>query len=460
MENNKKASPFVGNDRGSSKSDENKCTESSRILKGLEEEFTTSNESDNPVPIDVLPPQFQNLISELDTSFKFLPDYSMAGLLYTVSTVLGNKVRLYVKNEWVEQARIYIVIVGLPGDGKSHAIKFMLKPLEEMDKEAYELYLNQLKDYHQNKDENKVKPELKQQIISDFTPEAMVKAHEVNKKGISIYVDEIAGLFKSFNRYNKGNEEEQYLSTWSGSVISIIRASGDNVRIDNPHINIIGTIQPSVLSQVFTGNKLHNGFIDRFLFVYPESPPKVRWNDKELAESTIAMYMGFIKSLSGYIDKLEDPQMLGLSDEAKIELYEWQNMTPEEYDFNYERGAQTKIEQYVLRLCMLLHVISNYNANVLDDLIERETVKSAVKLAEYYFKNARKVHETFMADPYDLLSLKQKNVCDALPFQFSTSTAIKLVVETKLISRRSLFTFLKDKSLFEKLDRGEYKKKT
>jgi len=335
----------------------------------------------------------------------------------------------------------------------------MLKPLMEIDKEAYENYRTQLNDYYKSNEEDRSKPELRQQLISDFTPEAMIKAHVVNKKGIGIYVDEIAGLFNSFNRYHKGNEEEMYLTAWSGGAISKLRASEDNIRIENPHINIIGTIQPNVLGHVFAGNKLHNGFIDRFLFVYPEQFSRVRWNDIEIESELSNKYNDFIKSLYDYIEELETQQTLKMSDEAKKELYSWQNSNPSDFDFNYERGIQIKLEQYVLRLSVLVHVIDNYNGNVLDDIIEKHTIKSAIRLAEYYYNNAIKVHETFRADPYDLLNKKQKNIYDKLPTQFKTSTAIQLIVDQNLLSRRSLFTFLKDKGLFEKIERGEYKKK-
>lgn len=44
---------------------------------------------------------------------------------------------------------------------------------------------------------------LSRTIVSDFTPEALLQAHDANPRGIAIYVDEIMGMFNSVNQYSK-----------------------------------------------------------------------------------------------------------------------------------------------------------------------------------------------------------------------------------------------------------------
>lgn len=47
--------------------------------------------------------------------------------------------------------------------------------------------------------------------------------------------------------------------------------------IMNPHINIIGTIQPGILSEFITETRLDSGLIDRFIFVYPQHQEFYMW---------------------------------------------------------------------------------------------------------------------------------------------------------------------------------------
>ena len=79
--------------------------------------------------------------------------------------------------------------------------------------------------------------------------------------------------FKNFNRYNKGSEEQFWLSVWSGKAIRINRKTTEPTYITKPFISVIGTIQPGVLNDL-ADNRTENGFLDRLLFVAPENLTK------------------------------------------------------------------------------------------------------------------------------------------------------------------------------------------
>ncbi len=67
------------------------------------------------------------------------------------------------------------------------------------------------------------KPAWQKNLLSDYTPEALAEVHSYNKRGIGVCVDELAGWFKNFNKYNKGSEMEFWLSAWSRKPITIDR---------------------------------------------------------------------------------------------------------------------------------------------------------------------------------------------------------------------------------------------
>ena len=91
-------------------------------------------------------------------------------------------------------------------------------------------------------------PNQRRYIMDEFTFESF-KSRAVAQpgKGISVFVDEIKGIFECLNQYRKGSDFQNMLSWWSGSAINrdtkgsgleFCRRSGNSFS---------GTIQPGVL---------------------------------------------------------------------------------------------------------------------------------------------------------------------------------------------------------------------
>ena len=71
--------------------------ESTNILNGLKEDFKLIS-GKNIFPTGIFPLVLQKLISELESSLNFSPDYTSASILYAVSVAIGNKIQLKFKN--------------------------------------------------------------------------------------------------------------------------------------------------------------------------------------------------------------------------------------------------------------------------------------------------------------------------------------------------------------------------
>src|SRR5574344_1709335 len=158
-----------------------------------------------------------------------------------------------------------------------------------------------MQEYHQRQAESKAKsnvatdedqPILMKTIVSDFTPEALMKAHHNDQRGVVILVDEIMGLFNSTNRYNSGQLIEQLLTSFSGGSLDIVRMNNPmTISIEHPCINMIGTTQTKLMPKIFQKGYEENGFLDRVLFVLPKSPKIAPWvmTDKdEINKSLLA----------------------------------------------------------------------------------------------------------------------------------------------------------------------------
>ena len=430
---------------------------STNILNGLKEDFKNIS-GKNIFPESIFPGVLQKLIRELESTLNFSPDYTSASILYAVSVSIGNRIQLKVKNSWLEKSNLYMVLVGRTGDVKSHSVSFCLNPLMKLDKENFEKYLIQKKEYEQlpAEESKTIIPVLRQLLLNDFTPEAFVKAHYFNPRGIGLYTDEIAGFFNSFNQYRKGSEEESYLSAWSGKPIIKNRISGDEMRVDNTKVDIIGTMQEAILASVFQSNKMKNGFIDRLLFVLPYKYVDNKWNDLDLDEKYIEWYSNFISKIFNLAEQSEI--ILEFHPYAKEYLYKWQNNQKNDFDFEYQRGVSVKLQQYVLRFSILIEVIHSICNDEQLHMISLKTLKSAIKLRDYFFENAVRVFEIIDNSYYDSLTEIQKNVFDKLPQQFKTGEGIEIISKEDLMKIRSFKNFLKDEKLFKKIAHGIYEK--
>ena len=66
--------------------------------------------------------------------------------------------------------------------------------------------------------------------------------------------------------------------------ISDRKSTQSSIFIKRPYISVVGTIQQKILGELGKGERASNGFIDRILFVMPQSVQKSRWSDRETPE--------------------------------------------------------------------------------------------------------------------------------------------------------------------------------
>ena len=423
----------------------------------LENQLLTSQ---NEFPISIFPVEIQNLINNLNNTLGFPKDYTAATILVVISIAIGNKIQLHFKDSWIEKSTLYMILVGRTGDVKSPAMRFCLQPLLIADKESYETYIIAKKEYEKLSSDQKLKepvPVFKQLLLSDSTPEAMIKAHYNNPRGIGLYVDEIASLFKNFGRYNNGSDEEIFLSIWSGNPYTKNRIIGEEIRIDNTKIDIIGTSQEGIIKDFLKGSILKNGFVDRLLFAIPSKYIDNKWNDNQLESKYSLWYTEFIRNIISYADSTSIN--LRFNSDAIAYLNNWQNNREKNFDFEYQRGITIKQENYTLRFSILLHVAKCLSCGSrVDDCIGIDIVKSAILLRNYFYANSIRAFELMNSNYYEQLTINQRNLYDLLKDEFTTAEAVKLSIEAGIMQKRSAMRFLNDNRLFKKIAHGKYEK--
>lgn len=432
----------------------------------------------NPFPVEVFPLPVQQIINATNENLNFPIDFIGASLMYAASIAIGNTHTIQVKQGFQQNAVLYLAIVSRAGTNKSHPLSFALQPIFEQDRKEYKEYAKQMKVWEQylnlsKKDREKqglpemIKPVCQKFIVSDFTPEALAEVHRNNQRGIGVYVDELAGWFKNFNRYNKGSEMEFWLSQWSGKQINIDRKLGMPIYIPLPFVSVAGTIQNGLLNELEKDSRTQNGFIDRILFVIPDNVQKQYWSENDLPPNVTENWQRIITGLLNMpieFDAFENvkPTVLKFTPEAKSYLYEWQKTNTDQTNKATSEalsGIFSKMDMYVLRLALILELMRYACNEGNKEAISIEAVKGAVKLVEYFKKSAVKVNSILNdCSPLDKIPTDKQNLYNSLPEVFTTELGLQ-IAEGLEIPERTFKYFLNDKELFTRLSRGEYEKK-
>jgi hypothetical protein len=436
-----------------------------------------ANNQGSRFPVDVFPDPVRQIIYETNRCLRFPVDFIGASLLFASSVAIGNTYSVEILNGYTQNAVLYVALVGQTGTTKTPPVSFALKPIEDLDKVNYRQYLDRKKAYQmfiamsmkeREKQGNPFpeKPVWSQYLVSDFTPEALVESHFHNPRGIGVYSDELAGWIYNFNRYSKGNDEQFWLSNWSGKPIRINRKTSDTFFIPRPFISVIGTIQPAVLSKLMK-DRVENGFIDRLLFVFPESLQKEYWSEEELSPEIPRIWEGIIKSLLGLPliygeDQDVTPVIMPFDVEAKLRLRVWQRKITDLSNHSSDQvipGIYAKMEQYASRFALCLELLRNVTGQGASDVIALESVEGAIKLAEYFTETALKVH-TLIAyhGEMEALSSDKKDLYQSLPESFTTAEGVQVAKDLG-IPERTFKSFIARTKLLERVERGKYKKR-
>ena len=415
-------------------------------IEGLQRAVETEQKAkQNPFPVEVFPELIQKIIKATNENLNFPIDFIGASILYAVSVSIGNTHRVEVKKGWQENAVLYLAIVGRAGTNKSHPISFALKPIEERDNLMFQKYQSEKLEYdtisaltkkerEQQGYDEPVRPIWEQHLVTDFTPEALAEVHKFNKRGIGVYADELASWFKNFNRYNKGSEEQFWLSVWSGKALRINRKTSDPIYIPLPFIPVIGSIQPGVLNEL-AKNRTENGFLDRLLFVVPDNLNKEYWSETELNPSIMQNLETIILNILNVSIKQDDtnnlqPEVLRFKPEARELLFEFQRKLTDQSNKPENEaisGIYAKIEMYAIRLALILQMIRYACNEGNKQAVGIEAVQGALKLVEYFKKTAIKVHDIISnASPLDKLPTEKRTLYIALPDTFTTSEGVRV----------------------------------
>lgn len=365
-------------------------------------------------PIDIFPSDIQKYMLECHRTLNSSIDYMGCSMLWLLSIIIGNSIKIQVKTGWVESGILWVAIVGRPGVGKTPNINNIIFPLQKANNNEIKQYIKRMDAYRaymeldkkEREGEEKLSMPTKTQFIaSDITLEALVELHEENKNAVGVFKDELAGWLKDMNKYRAGSDLEFWLSSWSNKGVALNRKTSKSSFVESPIIPILGGIQPGILNQFYTEENKDNGFIDRILTCYPDVDVE-RYNDNEMDAELLQWYEDFIidmyqkvkRNVVKYDNENQIESIIAVFTESAKK--EWMRIHDEITDMQnsateneYMKSMLPKQKSYIPRFALLINTLDSMTAAdpFPFDIICKESVLKAERLSKYFINMAKKI---------------------------------------------------------------------
>ncbi|MDG6004976.1 MAG: DUF3987 domain-containing protein [Candidatus Brocadia sp.] len=363
-------------------------------------------------PIHVFPEEFREFVRKVSLSVGTANEVAATTALVLISAAIGNTMRISPKSNFEVSPFLWAAIVGASGGGKSHIFSALMKPIKKMQAEAAQKYKQQMDEYREAEQNCKRSetsempdhPALNQFYASDSTIEALSDIFERQPRGILGFHDELSGFIRGMDQYraSRGNDRQHYLQLFNAQPWKIDRRSR-SAFVPNTGLAIIGGIQPQIIPDIFADNSsFFDGFIQRFIFVCTGNKP-LRFSRAALSESDYSYWNALIHwcyEIPLTIDESDgaaEPKVLILEDDALC-LWESFHNTYAELStvVSYKIGNFIpKLHIYSLKLAGILQAIKGFAKNRPPHAIDKETIRGAIELTDYFFGQAYKVVELY-----------------------------------------------------------------
>lgn len=347
-------------------------------------------------PAGVYPPALEDFVSAVAAATGTPRDFPATCLMVTAGAAIGAARRVSPVPGWTEAPNFYAAIVSPPGATKTPVIMRITKPLVDAQRVL-------IKKYQDDKDAAeaagvKFKGSLRELYTTDPTKAALVTLLAHNPRGVLVNTDEILGLVRTIDAGFSGNDQQFYLTAWSGNDYKENRRGSEQgpIYLKHPYTSIFGSIQPKKLPELKAGGRGDDGFLDRFLFTYPPEWPEAFFNRGGLPFSGSVTWDATYQRLSnlpfsgGYDTRALTPGALDAfeawyNDEHVRDLRD--PMFPD-----HLKGFLRKLRAYVLRFALVLEYLDWAQLALPDEpKVTESSLLRAVKLARYFQAHADRV---------------------------------------------------------------------
>jgi hypothetical protein len=247
-------------------------------------------------PLDVFPPDVARLVTEASRAVGCDPGMVAGPVLATAGGLIGRSASLLLGSNWFAGSCLFVGVVALPGDGKSPATEYATGPSDAFEQALAEAFASEKAAYRdalrgargkgkKGDDHDPPDPPVPHRVrVDDVTLESLFLLLADNPRGLLMVRDELSSLILGLNQYKNGggNDRPNLLKVWSGKSVAVDRVRNElrePVRIPHPSLSVAGNLPPAMLAEMVS-RRGDDGFLDRWLFVYPDRRPKLKSSER------------------------------------------------------------------------------------------------------------------------------------------------------------------------------------
>jgi Protein of unknown function (DUF3987) len=318
-------------------------------------------------------------------------------LLPILSARIPSETRLMINpgTDYLVPALRWTALIGETGTKKSPVLKALLAPLLNIQKQISAKYKAEKDAY--DKDYNLWKTEKVDKrgeeptppapmldcYFSDFTIESIGQSiSDRPDDSYLVFVDELAGFFKSMDAYRKGGGDRQkWLDLYNAGALKINRKGSPTIFCPHTSVSILGGLQPSVLAQMIKDDaSAEDGLWNRFMFCrLPQTKTDAfSHNSFSLFECLLALYTNL--SSAPVIEHV-------LSDAAKTLWKVWHDDIEDKVMVEASellRGTYAKAEGIAGRNALIVHRAIAAQQGIVPELaISGEVMAMAIEWTQW-----------------------------------------------------------------------------
>lgn len=391
-----------------------------------------------PFPIGSLPTACRNFVLAGAAAQGVDPTFYATPMLAVLAGAIGNSRRVALKGSYSDSSVLWTAVVSPSGSGKTPALRAVLQPLRDRDRELheqterdqqrYEAELMQWEIAKKAAVANKAPeappkptpPPMRAILVEDITAEALAERLLDNPRGLVLGVDELAGWFQSFNSYKaRGNDEQKWLQIYNADVMKVDRKATAGTRrrtlVPRAAVSIAGTIQPEVAGRILNRSMRECGMASRILLAAPEVRPVV-WTEDSISDEVTRAYTRVVRTLLD-LTANDPPLVLRLTPEAREVWIKFYNLNGSQCAAALRVGNQdqnavlSKIRGAAPRIALALALARSAEDGVAELLreISVDAMRAGIEIAEWFAAQAQILYRQWDIDdagePRDLVDL-------------------------------------------------------
>jgi len=368
-----------------------------------------------PFPLEILPAPARALAESGAESIGCAPDFFAVPMLAVAAGVIGRSAVLLLKPGYAVGTTLWAACVGIPSDGKTPALKPCSEPIHAIDKLLRREHRKVIKQWEvlcaqafADRQPLPPRPKRPRIDVDDTTMEALNRLLEQNPRGLVMIRDELAAFMTGMNQYKGGRGSDRAIACklWSGQRIVTDRVGHENqepICCDDPALSIVGGLTVHGLMDLGAAKGPSDGFVDRYLFSFPDLRAVSAWSDRGVPAKLIRAWADLVLRLWNrpLIVKQHQarPLAIAMSAAAKERWRQRYNahvaeMNDPEFDPDL-RGNWGKMREYAGRFALvltLLHHAAGDTDPAAVPAIEPQIIDDAWDLADYFKSHALKTH--------------------------------------------------------------------